>query len=153
MSQTASPVANATKDPQKTQNAVGLGPRNAAQVDAKQTGQETGGQEQQRHHRHLVGAAVGRLRHQVVDLVRQHTCAGHAGIEIIEPAAQTVSDVEQAAAVIFVQPADLLVGQTRHQIPLGREVAADHDELLADPRQSAVGGQVAGQHMLLQLQI
>ena len=120
LSQTASPVASTSRKPQNTQKAVGLSAPGIPQVDAEQAGQEAGGQEQQRHHRHLVGAAVGRLRHQVVDLVRQHGGARHPGIQIVEPAPQAVGDVEQASPVIFVQPADLLVGQARHQIPLGR---------------------------------
>ncbi|MNF42926.1 hypothetical protein D3C84_239950 [compost metagenome] len=139
----------ATEDPERGR---ALRPRDAPQVDAKQAGQEGSRQEQQCHHRHLVGAAIGRLRHQVVDLVRQHRGAGHAGIQIVQPAPQPVGDVEQAAAVILVKPADLLVGEARHQIPLGGEIAADHDELLADQRQPAIGGQVAGQHPLLQFQ-
>lgn len=96
-----------------------IGARHAAQVDAEQAGEKAGGQKHQRHDRHLVGALVGGFGHQVIDLVRQHGGAGQAGVEIVQPAAQPVGNVEQAAAIVVVEPADFFTGQPGDQIPLG----------------------------------
>ena len=139
LSQTASPVASASGNHRRPRRRSGSRPPACPQVDAEQAGQEAGGQEQQRHHRHLVGAAVGRLRHQVVDLVRQHGGARH-------PASRSSSQRRRRSAMSsrrrLSSSSSQLIFSLARRATRSRwgEVAADHDELLADPCQPAIGG-------------